>query len=582
MNSELNIFKLLKRLWGNFEVYRRKQFLLLLVLMLIASFAEILSIGAVLPFLGALSSPEKVFEQPVIQPIILFFNIKSPQEIILPMTLIFCFAVIFSAGIRLLLLWVSIKLSHAVGTDLSINIYRRTLYQPYVVHCSRNNSEIINSIYSKTKNVISVINMTLSLLSSSLILASILFVLLLANPIILIFLLATFGVIYFYIIRFTRKKVLHNGEIVAKESTQVIKTLQEGLGGIRDVLIDSSQEVFCKIYSEADLLLRNAVGSNSFISACPKYIMESLGVIAISVVALFLTQDEINVSNSIPILGLLALSAQRLLPVMQQLYASWTQISGSRASLRDVLSLLDQQLPPFVKNTPNLLRFEDSIRLENVCFSYNSKKPYILDKINLVISKGSRIGIVGTTGSGKSTLLDILMGLLQPSEGNLMIDNKIISSENYNEWLKHVAHVPQNIFLADTTVEKNIAFGVPENEIDHDRVVLAAKNARIFETIEALPEKFKTRVGERGIMLSGGQRQRIGIARALYKRAGVIVLDEATSALDAKTEESVMEAVRQLDKALTVIIVAHRLSTLKDCTEIIEIDNGKLEKITIL
>jgi ATP-binding cassette subfamily B protein len=473
------------------------------------------------------------------------------------------------------------RLSYAAGADLSLNIYRRTLYQPYDVHCDRNSSEVINGISSKTGNAINIIVCILSLISSGIILATILIALLALDPAIALLAFGGFALIYGFIINLTRNRLLQNSEIYARESTQVIKCLHEGLGGIRDVLIDGNQAAYCKIYSNADIPLRRVQGDNMFISSSPRYAMEALGMTLIAMLAYSLAQQPNGIAKALPVLGALALGAQRLLPVLQQIYSSWSGIRGSQASLQDVLELLDQPLPNYASQPAQKpLPFNEKISLKQLDFRYSAQTPYVFKQVNLTISKGSRVGFMGVTGSGKSTLIDILMGLLQPTDGSLEIDNQKVTPANHRAWQAHIAHVPQIIFLADSSIEENIAFGVPKDQIDHIRVQKAARQAQIAETIESLPRQYQTFVGERGIRLSGGQRQRIGIARALYKRADVIVFDEATSALDNDTEQAVIEAIDGLSKDLTLLIIAHRLTTLKNCTKIFEICNGGLKRET--
>lgn len=548
--------------------------------MMLVSLAEILSIGAVLPFLGVLTSPERVFELPSAQIVIKALNLVEPKQLLLPLTIAFGAAAIIAGAMRLLLLWVSTRLSYAVGADLSISIYRRTLYQPYAVHCERNSSEVINAIAAKTNVVINIITMALTLISSAVLLIAILIALLSINPLIAMMAFGGFGLIYILIVGLTRNKMTVNSERIARESTNVIKSLQEGLGGIRDVLIDGSQAIYCQIYSNADLSLRRAQGSVAFIGSSPRYAMEALGMTFIAILAYFMAQQADGIAKAIPVLGALALGAQRLLPIFQQAYGAWSGIKGGQASLQDVLVLLNQQLPDIAgQQVPEPLPFSKSISLEQLNFRYNPSTPWVLTQISLTIAKGSRIGFIGTTGSGKSTLLDIVMGLLQPTNGSLLIDDQKVTPLNRRSWQAHIAHVPQSIFLADSTIEENIAFGIPKNQIDIDRVRQAAKQAQISEIIESLPRQYQTFVGERGVRLSGGQRQRIGIARALYKNADVIIFDEATSALDVETEQAVMQAIEGLSQDLTLLIVAHRITTLKGCTQIVVLDNGGIKHI---
>ena len=548
--------------------------------MLLASFAEILSIGAVLPFLAVLTAPERVFEHAAAQPIIQALGLTMPAQLLLPLTIAFAVAALISGTVRLLLLWASTRLSFATGADLSISIYRRTLYQPYAVHCARNSSEVINGISKKANGVInSIIVPALTLISSSVMLIAILIALLAVEPVIALAAFGGFGLIYAFIIRLSSKQLLANSQRIARESSHVIKSLQEGLGGIRDVLIDGSQATYCHIYRNADLPLLRAQGNNFFISSSPRYGMEALGMMLIAALAYSLAQQTDGIAKAVPILGTFALGAQRLLPVLQQVYGSWTSIQGGQASLQDTLELLDQPLPDHAdQSAAQPLPFKHNISLKQLAFRYSPQTPYVLKHLNLTIAKGSRVGFIGTTGSGKSTLLDIVMGLLQPTDGTLEIDGQPVMPTNNRAWQAHIAHVPQAIFLADSSIEENIAFGVLIDQIDHQRVRQAAQQAQIADSIESWPKQYQTFVGERGIRLSGGQRQRIGIARALYKQADVIIFDEATSALDNETEQAVMQAIEGLSKDLTLLIIAHRLTTLKSCTQIVELGEGGIKR----
>lgn len=581
MQSNESIRILLYRLWQHVSTRRRRQFSLLLILMLFASFAEIFSIGAVFPFLAVLTSPASVFEHSAAQPFIQMFDLTKPEQLLLPISIAFGLAALFASALRLLLLWVNTRLSFATGADLGISIYRRTLFQPYSVHCARNSSEVISAISGKSNSVIlSIIFPFLTLISSSVMLSIILFAILSVEPITALIVFGGFGSIYAIFILLTRKQLFKNSQCISRESVQVIKSLQEGLGGIREVLINGNQEAYCKIYRNSDIPLRHAQGNSIFIGACPRYVMEALGMLIISFLAYMIAQQADGISKAIPILGAFALGAQRLLPVLQQAYGAWSSIQSGQAILKDTLEMLEQPLPKYEsQKSLQTISFDKEIKFNKLSFHYNSQTPDVLNQISFTITKGSRVGFVGVTGSGKSTLIDILMGLLQPTDGSLEIDGKVLSSSNMALWQQHISHVPQTIYLTDSTVEENIAFGVSREKIDFERVKRAAQQAQIAESIESWPQQYQTFVGERGVRLSGGQRQRIGIARALYKQADVIVFDEATSALDNETEQSVMQAIESLSHDLTLIIVAHRLSTLKSCTQIIELGAGSIQRI---
>jgi ATP-binding cassette subfamily B protein len=573
-----SIYKNIKIIWGHIEKKRRLHFKLLLILMIFVSFAEILSIGAVFPFFKVLTDPKKILDYSAINFFLEKLGITSASQIVLAVTIIFCFTILFVAVMRILLTWTSVRLSFDLGRDLSEDIYRRTLYQPYAVHVSRNSSDIINGIWIKVSEVLFYILMPgFTLISATVLCVALLITLCVIIPNIALVSIGILIVVYAIIIKLTKEKLKTNSVTIARESTTIIKNLQEGLSGIRDVLIDGSQERFVEIYSKTNFILRRSQGNNQIISQIPAFLLISLGMILIAFLSYSLTLSG-GFLAALPSIIALTLGLQRLLPNAQQLYSSWSLIAGSQASLKDVIELLKQPYPKNLNNLENqTLPFEKDIVLHNISFSYDDKTA-VLNNINLKINKGSRIGFIGPTGCGKSTLIDIVMGLLDPTAGELIVDDCKIDDSNRILWQKHIAHVPQTVFLSDNTIENNIAFGIPTELIDKERVRQAAKKAQLSEIIETWPQKYETRVGERGVQLSGGQCQRIGIARALYKQADIIVLDEATSALDEGTEKDVISAIEALSDEITILVIAHRLNTLSFCTEIIELGNGRIVK----
>ncbi len=567
---------LLRRLWDAIPSRRRGQFGLVLGLMVLASFAEVISLGAVLPFLGVLTSPETVFHHPAAQGLVAVTGAQTPRDLLLPITILFACAAVLNGTMRLTLLWCTMRLTVLVGAELSHQMYRRTLYQPYAVHIARNSSEIINTITAKSGMTIYILNMIMNLSSSSIILVAVLSALLAVDTQIALLAMAGFSTIYLVVIRFTRRSLVENSRRVARETDKVIKALQEGLGGIRDVLLDGNQEVFSEIYRRSDTRARVANGNSGFLSGSPRFAVEALAMIFIAGLAYYMATSSEGLARAIPVLGALALGAQRMLPVLQQGYAALSEIRGHQSSLADALDLLEQPLPDWFGSVQPQIAFQKDIVLKNVVFRYGETLRPVLNGLNLSIARGARVGFIGQTGSGKSTLLDVVMGLLVPNAGQICIDGTALSGETIPAWQTHVAHVPQSVFLADASIAANIAFGVPPDRIDMDRVKRAADQAQILATALALPNGFDTVVGERGVSLSGGQRQRIGIARALYKNADVIIFDEATSALDTQTEHAVMQAIEQLDKNLTVLMIAHRVSTLRNCDIIYDIKGGQV------
>lgn len=567
---------LLLRLWHHLRPRRRRQFGLLMGLMVVSAFVEVVSLGAVLPFLGILIEPERVFKHPMVADLTQAIGITSANQLVLPLTIAFAAVALLAGAMRMLLLWASNRLAYACGIDLRLEVYRRTLYQPYRVHAARNSSAVLSGV-GKVGTAVSMLYQLMTLSSSTLLMVSIMLVLGAIDFGVSVTAAIVFGASYGVITWISRRRLRRNSQLIAHEQTQVVKALHEGLGGIRDVLLDGTQSVYCDIYRKADLPLQRALCNNSLIGQSPRFAMEAVGMMLIAALAYGLSRQAGGIATALPILGALALGAQRLLPALQQCFGAWVGIAGNHALLADAIALLDQPLPAeLLQPAPAPLLFKDSIRFEHVYFRYVDESPWVLDGLSLIIPKGARVGFVGSTGSGKSTTLDLLMGLLMPTKGELLVDGRPIIGNHLRAWQRSIAHVPQSIYLADTTLAENIAFGVLPEAVDLDRVQQAARQAQIASFIESNPKGYQAYVGERGIRLSGGQRQRIGIARALYKQARVLVFDEATSALDNITEQSVMDAIDGLNRELTILIVAHRLSTLRRCDIIVELQMGRV------
>jgi len=545
--------------------------------MLLSGVAELVSLGSVLPFLVVLIDPEKIWQIWLVRSLATRLGFTAASQLLLPSMLVFLAATLLGALIRLANLWLNGLLAAVVGSDLSCEAYRRTLLQPYGVHLQRNSSETITCIISEVNQTVIALNSLLQLISSAVVAAGMLAALLLVNTSVALSTLALFAIAYGALAIVSQSELRSNSYKIAEATSQQLKALQEGLGAIRDVLIDGIQPVYLRIYERADRPSRKLIAKNLFLGAFPRFVLEPLGIVAIASLGAILVLERGSGVSVIPLLGALALGAQRLLPALQQVYNSWAALKGSNAAIQHVLALLSQPLPPEMGEVAPL-QLRNGIRFEGVHFSYGPGQPDVLQGLDLEIRRGERIGFIGSTGSGKSTTVDLLMGLLKPTGGRLLVNgedlNNISHPERLLSWQATIAHVPQNIYLADSTVAENIAFGLDRHKIDLQRVRRAAEQAQISSFIEGCPEGYETFVGERGIRLSGGQRQRIGIARALYKRASVLILDEATSALDSRTEEAVMAAVEGLGQELTIVMIAHRLSTVQCCDRIICLENG--------
>ena len=547
--------------------------------MLISASAEIFSLGLVVPFLAVITQPEKVALQ---GPFATFFRdagISQCPSARISITMFFVFGVVTSGFIRVTLLWAQTRLGNAIGSDLGAAAYEKTLYQPYLKHTQGNSSNIIATLQTKVNTMVYfVVIPVLNLVTSICIALAILMAAAWIEPVATISIGLFFVGIYLGIGSFSRKRIHRNSNVVKQNQSVVVQKIMEGLGAIRDVLLDGSQVQYVRDYRFADTRLRRSYGNLAILAGLPKHILESVGIVLLAGTACFLIGKNPNSSNALGVVGVIGLTAQRVLPLIQQVYSSWVSMNGGVGCLRDVLELLDQPMPDGKSHAAkNKFDFKNEISFQNISFRYSDNMPWVLDKLSFTVPKGSRVGFIGKTGSGKSTCLDLLMGLLEPTAGQILVDGYPLSQKTIRAWQGNIAHVPQAIYLADISLAENIAFGTPRDKIDIEKVRSAARKAHIADFIESLPQGYQGLVGERGIRLSGGQRQRIGIARALYKTAQIIIFDEATSALDNETEQVVMQTIESLSADLTIFIIAHRLTTLKNCTKIINLDLNNAE-----
>jgi ABC-type bacteriocin/lantibiotic exporter with double-glycine peptidase domain len=562
------------RLRNFIEKKLQYKFYYLGILIILSSLFEVASLGVTPPFIKAIISPEALLEIPEIQYINnIFFPDTSISNIQLIATIIFILLAITSGLVRMFTYWFSNNLTFSIGEELSVEVFRRTLYQNYLTQVTRNSSEILSAISKIDEVIFYILLPTLNLISASVIAIAILGALFFLLPINALYASLLLGLMYVGIAKISRNRVFINSQEISHQRTSQVKIIQESLGGIRDIAIDNTQEEYINIYKNGENLLRFSQCQNQVLASTPRYIMETLGMMLIAFLTIYLIYTNENISNLLPILAVFAFSMQKLMPVFQLIYSATSTIRGSQRSLLDILKLLEQPIPEGTRNVVHDLKFENNIVFDNVSFKYSAQRDLVFKNLKLEIKKGSRVGIIGASGGGKSTFLDLLMGLLQPSDGLISVDGLIIDQGKIKAWQKKISHVPQSIFITDSTIASNIAFGVAPSKINYDLIREVSARAQILETINELPLKFNTIVGERGAQLSGGQRQRLGIARALYKQAEVLILDEATSALDPRTEAQLMTEIESMDKTITIIMIAHRHSTLKMCDQIIDINN---------
>ena len=575
----LNTIDILKKLFASLKFEKRIYLLGMIILSIFSGLMEMISLGSLVPFLAILSDPNVIWNNTIVRSISSTFGINNPNEFILPFTIIFCLAAIVSGLIRLLNIWLAGKLAASIGTDLSTLSYGAILNQEYSDYLSRKSSSLMSTITNNIPSTVSVLNQLILLINGIFVFSAILFTLLIINPFISSLCILLFGLFYLIIVLVTKNILAQNSKFVVEKNSYLIKLIQEGVGSIRNILLDQTQDFYLSEFSTIDKPMRLKYAQNNFLASSPRYLMESFGLVTLGLFSFILVMRKGDFTSLIPILGALALGAQRLLPALQQIYTAWASIKSNSKAVENVLNTINSINVKSKKFKLNkAFKFTREIKFDSICYSYPNSKKELIKNLSLEIIKGQKIGFIGTTGEGKSTIIDLLMGFLKPLDGQIIIDGKNINSSEdlIKSWRLNISHVPQDIFLADRTIAENIAFGIKKNYIDFKRVEKVAKLAQIHSFIKKTKYGYFSPVGEQGIQLSGGQKQRIAIARALYKKADVLIFDEATSALDKNTENNIFKILDNLNENLTLIIITHRLDTLKICDNIFEIKGGKI------
>ena len=574
-------FQPLRPLWTALSPRRRRQLLALQGLSLLAALGEVANLGALLPFLQLLAKPEEGLR--ALGPLSAPLRALPSQYLLLILGLGFMAVVVLSSLLRVATIQVQLRLAALITADLGEQVFAAILARPYGWHLQHNSS---NTLGFLTKDVDQVF---LSVQALLLVVVNLAIVLLLGGSLIALapgvmlvvgLLLAGF---YLLVFQFTRATLRSDGERLTSNYQASLQVAQEGLGGIRDVLLDQTQAFFLEAYRSRNLSYRLAIASINIKAQVPRYLIEGFAVLLIVAVSLTMALSGQGIERQLPLLGTLALGAYRLLQPLQQCFGALGNLQANQASLRRLQPFLALPQPSPAEPAAPAIQPQDAplLQFQQLSFRYSAEGPWVLRELELSLAAGERLAFVGSTGSGKSTCSDMILGLLAPSQGRVLVQGLDLQATPglAAAWRTRVAHVPQQIYLSDASFAANIAFGVPADRIDAARVRRAAEQARIAELIAASPEGYDTLVGERGVRLSGGQRQRIGIARALYKQAQLLVLDEATSALDNRTEAEVMAAIEALDQQITVVLIAHRLSTVERCDRIVLLDQGQIKCI---
>jgi ATP-binding cassette subfamily B protein len=535
------------------------------------------SVAAIFPFLSALGNTQQFLQEPRLRPLLGVLHIDTAQRLVLALAIGFIATQVFGNGLALLVLHVRYKLAGRVAAAISSQAYYASLHQSFSFYSRQHSSALIQTLIGDTDQVCFGLLMPgFDLISNAILTPFLIFTLVLISWQIAIGSALILGISYFLIFRSRQQLLKLNGQLMTNSNQAKVQVIQESIGGIRELLLDHSQPFFHQLYNERENTLRYAFATNMIIANSPTPIIETIVLSSIAILALSLGRGG-DFSQVVPVLGSLSLGAKRLLPALQSVFGNLANVQGAQASLSRLLLSLDRSIDPLMQQPlPPPVGVDRELRLSEVWFRYDEGGDWVLRGLDLTIAAKTTVAFVGSTGSGKSTTADLILGLLSPQRGQVLVDGVPLQGQRLMQWQAAIAHVPQQIYLRDGSLASNIAFGLPEEEIDFLQVRKAAKLAQIHEFIEGLPAGYETYVGEQGVRLSGGQRQRIGIARALYKNASIIVFDEATSALDNATEREVMAAIEGLGGQFTIILIAHRLSTVERCDLVIELDQGRV------
>jgi len=555
--------------------------LALILLMIVSSIAEIFSIGAVIPFIAALMSPSEILSYPILGDALYFLNIESPKQVVFATTLIFCLASVTAAVIKLYYQWAQVKFSTSMIRIFALKAYSNIINLSFEEHVQLNSSKIVSGVFLKVNHVFVQILVPCFSLTNSLIMAvGIITILLIINPWASILLISGLGLAYGISHFILKARIDNHGSVISSEQDTIVKSLKDSMGSIKEIIMKNTQPLYIEKFKYSDRKLKTSQALIEFYKISPRYIVEGVIMIVFAVAAYYML--EVNQSSqpqAFASLTAIALAGMKLFPVVQNSFSNVAGIKSYNSTLSDVLGMLRLQSNQPLSSQNAAVQFSSSINLKDVSYEYNTNSSKLLNKINMNIKKGSKLGIIGKTGSGKTTLIDLLMGLIEPSNGVITIDGVPLDSTRLKNWRSKIGFVPQDIFLLDSTIKENIAFHADETEINMNAVIKAAKKANLDGLIASWKDGYDTRVGERGAMISGGERQRIGIARALYSEPEILILDESTSALDGNTEAEVMKSIDELNNGITCIIIAHNPSCLKNCNEIFELENGRIINI---
>ena len=572
-NKKIPALYILKKINSHLKSSRRKDIIFVLFFSLLSSLAESISIAMLIPFISFFISPENYVFNSFFKNIFSFFNNLNQKDILLVVSSSFIFIVLLASFIKLKYIKSSNELSKNITSDFQIKIFKFLINQDFTYHFKKGSNEIMSNLSQKTGCFNEIIFSTVTIINSILISLAIVSILILNEPFYTPLIIISILLFFFIIFKIKSATVFKQGQTINSNQNFIIDIFQNTIGYLPEIIIYNLRKFFSKTLSKVSKEIAFSGAKIQTISMSPRVYLETFVIVFVILVIYFSDLNERSIETNISYLAILAFGTQKCLPLINSIYNFSIVFKSVTPTVNSFLDILDDGNTNIIKEQEyEALKFEKKIRIENISFQYNKNLSKILNKLSFEIVKGENIAIKGQTGSGKSTLVNIISGLINPTEGRILIDDTLIAPENLEQWQKNLSIVPQTVFLNDATVLENIAIAHDVNSIDIKKAKNSAKIAQIDTFIESLPEKYNEKVGERGVTLSGGQRQRIGIARALYRDSKVIILDEPTNALDIETEKLVMDSITKLNKNITLIMISHSDRSLKYFDKIIDLD----------
>ena len=571
-----------KKLLQLLTAKERNQATILLIMILTMALLEMLGLVSILPFMAMLSNPEIIETNKFIKKIYDFstiFRVQNSHQFLFFLGIGVFILLVISISFKALTTYVQLHFISTSQYSIGKRVVECYLNQPYSWFLDRNSADLGKTILSEVSTVVNYgLVPMMELIARSVITFTILTLLIIVDPKLAIIVGSTLGCAYGLVYRFTRNYLKHMGAERLKTNKWLFTAVSEAFGAVKEIKVGGLEQAYAERFSNPAKNFAKYQASFGVVNNMPRYALEAIAFGGMLLIILYLMTQNENFVNIVPILALYVVSGYRLMPALQGIYSAKTRLRYVGPTLNSLCEDL-MKLNKTKKNNKKVsFPFKKEICLKKINYTYPNASKTALKDINLKIKANSIIGIIGTTGSGKTTLVDIILGLLECKEGKLEIDGNIINKNNLGAWQNSIGYVPQNIYLTDDSIASNIAFGINKASIDQKAVERSAKIANLHTFItEELPLKYQTTVGERGIRLSGGQKQRIGIARAIYKNPNLLILDEATNALDSYTEHMVLKEIFNLNKDITIILITHRINTIKKCDNIIFIDRGELK-----